>query len=353
MLAAASGTATAVADLANALFLSAGTIRNYLSSAMRKLGARSRIEAVDVAAEKGHGSEPDVLPTDIYSRSRPSCVARSIAALRLETPSLRYTEIACVFTVLRETKNWAPISRNDRWVASNGRSRSSAPVSRPDRTPVLVGRDVARDGVDLLAEHAEVRMTAQDFAGVADRDPGTVEVAEREPGAAEASMLVCTASQGSAFAGCLVSGSGARRAAAAETRQAANALPWLAVQTSIELAAPGSRSATSTGPGSRSATPAKSSAVILDLGVLGEEVDVVSRHVAADGPGVRPGRLTGAELRLLPLLATHLSFREIGAQFFVSRSTVKTQAISVYRKLGVSSRSAAIERATQLGLLRE
>ena len=61
--------------------------------------------------------------------------------------------------------------------------------------------------------------------------------------------------------------------------------------------------------------------------------------------------LTRAELRLLPLLATHLSFREIGARLYVSRNTVKTQAISVYRKLGVSSRSDAIDHAARLGLV--
>jgi LuxR family maltose regulon positive regulatory protein len=60
--------------------------------------------------------------------------------------------------------------------------------------------------------------------------------------------------------------------------------------------------------------------------------------------------LTAAELRLVPLLATHLSFREIGAQLYLSRNTIKTQAISVYRKLGVSSRSEAIDRAVGLGL---
>jgi len=36
----------------------------------------------------------------------------------------------------------------------------------------------------------------------------------------------------------------------------------------------------------------------------------------------------------------------------VSRNTIKTQAISVYRKLGVSSRAEAIERANELGFLR-
>ncbi len=63
--------------------------------------------------------------------------------------------------------------------------------------------------------------------------------------------------------------------------------------------------------------------------------------------------LTVAELRLLPYLSTHLSFPEIGANLNVSRHTVKTQAISIYRKLGVSSRSDAIRRAHQIGLLLE
>ena len=42
-----------VAELAGALFLSAGTVRNHLSSAMQKLDARNRAEAVRVAEEKG------------------------------------------------------------------------------------------------------------------------------------------------------------------------------------------------------------------------------------------------------------------------------------------------------------
>ena len=60
--------------------------------------------------------------------------------------------------------------------------------------------------------------------------------------------------------------------------------------------------------------------------------------------------LTAAELRLLPLLTTHLTFgRSPSAS--MSRNTVKTQAISVYRKLDASSRSEAIERALELGLV--
>jgi LuxR family maltose regulon positive regulatory protein len=63
--------------------------------------------------------------------------------------------------------------------------------------------------------------------------------------------------------------------------------------------------------------------------------------------------LTAAELRLLPLLTTHLSFKEIADRLFVSRNTVKTQAISVYRKLDASSRSQAIARAMELGLVED
>jgi LuxR family maltose regulon positive regulatory protein len=61
----------------------------------------------------------------------------------------------------------------------------------------------------------------------------------------------------------------------------------------------------------------------------------------------RPGAsaLTAAELRLLPLLSTHLSFPQIAGELFLSRHTIKSQAMSIYRKLGVSSRSV------QLGLL--
>ena len=61
--------------------------------------------------------------------------------------------------------------------------------------------------------------------------------------------------------------------------------------------------------------------------------------------------LTAAELRLLPLLSTHLTLLEIGERLYLSRNTVKTQAVSIYRKLGVSSRSEAMQRVRELGLL--
>ena len=69
-------------------------------------------------------------------------------------------------------------------------------------------------------------------------------------------------------------------------------------------------------------------------------------------PGVAgASALTTAELRVLPLLTTHLSFPEIAGELFLSRHTVKSQANSIYRKLGASSRSQAVARSRELGLL--
>jgi LuxR family transcriptional regulator, maltose regulon positive regulatory protein len=61
--------------------------------------------------------------------------------------------------------------------------------------------------------------------------------------------------------------------------------------------------------------------------------------------------LTAAELRVLRLLATHLTLPEIGAELFLSPNTVKSQTMSLYRKLGVSSRAQAAARSRELGLL--
>jgi LuxR family transcriptional regulator, maltose regulon positive regulatory protein len=60
--------------------------------------------------------------------------------------------------------------------------------------------------------------------------------------------------------------------------------------------------------------------------------------------------LTRAELRLLPLLPTHLTLSEIGERLHITRNTAKTHAVAIYRKFGVSSRSAAISRMHELGL---
>ena len=77
--------------------------------------------------------------------------------------------------------------------------------------------------------------------------------------------------------------------------------------------------------------------------------DQLERVGAGDAEG-RPA-LTSAELRALQYLPTHLSLKEIGERLYITRNTVKTHTISIYRKLGVTSRSAAVERGRDIGLL--
>ena len=86
--------------------------------------------------------------------------------------------------------------------------------------------------------------------------------------------------------------------------------------------------------------------------LLGQAEELRAQLSKLRGPEV-PGAsaLTAAELRLLPMLATHLSFPQIAEQMSLSRHTVKAEATSIYRKLGASSRDQAVMRARDLGLL--
>jgi LuxR family maltose regulon positive regulatory protein len=71
----------------------------------------------------------------------------------------------------------------------------------------------------------------------------------------------------------------------------------------------------------------------------------------AAGPVAYPSTLTLAELRVLRLLPSHLTFREIGTRLHVSANTIKTQAHAVYRKLDARSRSEAVAHAAAIGLV--
>ena len=89
-----------------------------------------------------------------------------------------------------------------------------------------------------------------------------------------------------------------------------------------------------------------------DLGVLEERTAELRATFATIKAGTAgPSALTAAELRLLPLLPTHLSAAEIAAQLYVSPHTIKSQAMSIYRKLGATTRTQAVTRARELGLL--
>ena len=89
------------------------------------------------------------------------------------------------------------------------------------------------------------------------------------------------------------------------------------------------------------------------LGTLADEAHALrtrlARQRAQGGPAA--SALTAAELRLLPMLSTHLSLPEIAGELFLSPNTIKSQAVSIYRKLGVASRSQAVARSRELTLL--
>jgi LuxR family maltose regulon positive regulatory protein len=89
------------------------------------------------------------------------------------------------------------------------------------------------------------------------------------------------------------------------------------------------------------------------LGSLVGEARALRDRLASERGSSAPGAssLTAAELRLLPMLSTHLSFAEIAAEMFLSRHTISSQAMSIYRKLGAGSRSQAVTRSRELGLL--
>jgi LuxR family transcriptional regulator, maltose regulon positive regulatory protein len=130
-------------------------------------------------------------------------------------------------------------------------------------------------------------------------------------------------------------------------------LPYLAVQVRLELA----RARIALGDAGGAQILLREVDQLLRrvpaLGVLVEQTGELRDQVKAMRAlsGDWAPLLTAAELRVLPLLATHLTMAEIAERNFVSRATVKTQAISIYRKLEVTKRGEAVERAVALGLV--
>jgi LuxR family maltose regulon positive regulatory protein len=130
-------------------------------------------------------------------------------------------------------------------------------------------------------------------------------------------------------------------------------LPWLTIQVGLEL----TRAHLALADAAAARTILTETKQVLELrphmGTLVEDAHELDDCVAAStgSAGAWAMSLTAAELRLLPYLATHLTFPEIGSRLFISRTTVKTEAVSLYRKLSASSRSQAIDRAIEVGLL--
>ena len=89
-----------------------------------------------------------------------------------------------------------------------------------------------------------------------------------------------------------------------------------------------------------------------DLGTLPAQADRLEARLATiEARAAGPSALTAAELRLLPLLSTHLPVPEIAAELFLSPHTIKSEMKSIYRKLGATTRTQAVTRSRELGLL--
>jgi LuxR family maltose regulon positive regulatory protein len=203
----------------------------------------------------------------------------------------------------------------------------------------------------LLAIAEDERDDAEAFAGEA------AKVAAAEPPAESLAALLLEAlgARTSARRGDVADAAAGLARAETLLPFATPAVPWLSALAILELVQV--RLALAHADGARTLLRRVSDILRVRprLGVLVQrtaELDGRTRALA-EPEGRWATSLTPAERRLLPLLATHLTFREIGERLFVSRNTVKTQAIAVYRKFGVTSRSGAIARAVALGLIDE
>jgi LuxR family maltose regulon positive regulatory protein len=131
------------------------------------------------------------------------------------------------------------------------------------------------------------------------------------------------------------------------------AMPHLAVQARLEL---GACHLALPDPAAARALLREIDEILIrrpDLGVFVRQTEQLRAQLKEMRSSKFPGAsaLTAAELRLLPLLSTHLSFPELGEEMCLSPNTIKSQAYSIYRKLGVSSRNQAVMQSRKLGLL--
>jgi LuxR family transcriptional regulator, maltose regulon positive regulatory protein len=208
--------------------------------------------------------------------------------------------------------------------------------------------------VVILEERSIVAMDRQD-AGRADAlaERGLEIVRNGHLEDYSPSALACAVASRAALRRGEVTSARQRLARAAHLRpQLTPAIPTLAVQTLLELA----RANLELGDAAGARVVMREAQEVLqrrpDLGLLPKQADQLRMELdAIRGGAVGASTLTAAELRLLPLLSTHLPFREIGERLYLSRHTVKTQAMSIYHKLGATSRSEAIRRARDAGLL--
>jgi LuxR family transcriptional regulator, maltose regulon positive regulatory protein len=90
-----------------------------------------------------------------------------------------------------------------------------------------------------------------------------------------------------------------------------------------------------------------------DAGIFPELLERQEQKLQARKPreGQLNEKLTERELAVLRLLGGELTVRQMAESLYVAPNTVRTQIKSIYRKLGVSSRGAAVQEAQARGLI--
>jgi DNA-binding NarL/FixJ family response regulator len=97
---------------------------------------------------------------------------------------------------------------------------------------------------------------------------------------------------------------------------------------------------------------AHSGVTVIDTALAGRAVDTAARLQSDEfWPGARHG-LTQRESEVLALMVTGLSNRGIATRLVVGEETVKSHLRSIYRKLGVNDRTAAVATALREGIYR-
>ena len=323
------------------------------------------IQGSSILAARGRADEADrwlhAAERGVASRRRGVAAVRPRiavmrAALCTDGPAQMQADAKAAVSKLAGDDPWRPAALLVRGAADtllgdtkNADAALAEAVERAARTGSTETRAIALGERSMLAAAREDVRTADALAEEAQRVVEEGELADYPTSA----LALAASARSRLRHGQWEQGRRLLTAATRLTTHLTYALPWLAVQARIELAdahvtlrdREAAQHMLEEARGILALRPG--------LGVLGDGVERLGAEIAGM-PEPRSGAnsgLTRAELRLLPLLSTHLSFREIGERLHVSRNTVKTQAISIYRKLGVSSRSDAVAVAEDIGLV--
>ena len=217
----------------------------------------------------------------------------------------------------------------------------------------------------VLAENGQrlVRMVTLSFLSFVAADEGHLEEAESHARAAQAlveglrpfaipqtSLAPIALGRALAERGNLVEAQAELESALSARRMIPGLSPWPTLIGLLALARV--RAARGDRAGGR-ATLAEARAILEafpDSGVFPDLLERQERKLRARKRQLN-GELTEREMDVLRLLGGELSTRQMAQSLYVAPSTVRTQIKSIYRKLGVSSRGAAVEDARARGLI--